>query len=128
MGTPSPHVTLYLNGHPLRTEVTRHMVTNIHNVTRDMEHVSCYADNGYGTPMIASRKITIARAPSVTETKVEPTTGPALTGETAVIMCKVRDDDECDEMTYICDEMTVTDYPRLMAGRRPTWPSTPTPS
>ena len=46
MGTPSPHVTLYLNGHPLRTEVTRHMVTDIHNVTRDMEHVSCYADNG----------------------------------------------------------------------------------
>ena len=65
MGTPPPHVTLYLNGHPLRTEVTRHMVTNIHNVTRDMEHVSCYADNGYGTPMIASRKITIARQPTV---------------------------------------------------------------
>ena len=89
MGTPSPHVTLYLNGHPLRTEVTRHMVTNIHNVTRDMEHVSCYADNGYGTPMIASRKITISRAPSITQAQVEPTTGPALTGETAVIMCKV---------------------------------------
>ena len=65
MGTPPPHVTLYLNGHPLRTEVTRHMVTNIHNVSRGMEHVSCYADNGYGTPMIASRKITIARQPTV---------------------------------------------------------------
>ena len=60
MGTPSPHVTLYLNGQPLRTDVTRHMVTHIHNVTRDMQHVSCYADNGYGTPMQASRRITIS--------------------------------------------------------------------
>ena len=88
MGTPSPHVTLYLNGHPLRTEVTRHMVTNIHNVTRDMEHVSCYADNGYGTPMIASRKITIARAPTVISS-VQSGSAPALVGDTAVVSCKV---------------------------------------
>jgi hypothetical protein len=60
MGTPLPTVTLYLDGHPIRSEVTRHMVTNIHNVTRDMGLVSCYADNGYGTPMQASRKITIS--------------------------------------------------------------------
>jgi hypothetical protein len=57
---PLPTVTLYLDGHPIRSEVTRHMVTNIHNVTRDMGLVSCYADNGYGTPMQASRKITIS--------------------------------------------------------------------
>jgi hypothetical protein len=37
------------------------MVTVIHNVTRDMDQISCYADNGYGTPMQASRKITISR-------------------------------------------------------------------
>ena len=60
MGTPMPTVTLYLNGHPIRSAVSRHMVTEIHNVTRDMEQVSCYADNGYGTPMQASRKITIS--------------------------------------------------------------------
>ena len=60
MGTPLPTVTLYINGHPLRSEITRHMVTMVHNVTSDMGHVSCYADNGYGTPMIASRKITIS--------------------------------------------------------------------
>ena len=24
------------------------MVTKIHNVTLEMQHVSCYADNGYG--------------------------------------------------------------------------------
>ena len=60
MGTPMPTVTLYINGHPIRSDTTRHMVTVIHNVTRDMGYVSCYADNGYGTPMQASRKITIS--------------------------------------------------------------------
>merc|ERR1712106_1215582 len=65
MGTPLPTVTLYIDGHPLRSEVTRHMVTMIHNVTKDMGHVSCYADNGYGTPMQASRKIPISRKPSL---------------------------------------------------------------
>ena len=60
MGTPMPTVTLYLNGHPIRSTVSRHMVTEIDNVTRDMGQVSCYADNGYGTPMQASRKITIS--------------------------------------------------------------------
>jgi hypothetical protein len=59
MGTPLPTVTLYINGHLLRSEITQHMVTMVHNVTSDMGHVSCYADNGYGTPMIASRTITI---------------------------------------------------------------------
>ena len=42
------------------SQVTRHMVTMVHNVTTDMGHVSCYADNGYGTPMQASRRITIS--------------------------------------------------------------------
>lgn len=37
------------------------MVTVIHNVTRDMDQISCYADNGYGTPMQASRRIVISR-------------------------------------------------------------------
>lgn len=37
------------------------MVTVIQNVTRDMREISCYADNGYGTPMQASRTITISR-------------------------------------------------------------------
>ncbi|MPC35669.1 Myomesin-1 [Portunus trituberculatus] len=40
---------------------TRHMVTVVQNVTRDMREISCYADNGYGTPMQASRTITISR-------------------------------------------------------------------
>lgn len=36
------------------------MVTTIHNVTTDMEHVSCYADNGFGIPMQASKKVHIS--------------------------------------------------------------------
>lgn len=59
MGTPLPTISLYISGRLVRQETTRHMVTVIHNVTRDMNQISCYADNGYGTPMQASRKITI---------------------------------------------------------------------
>lgn len=59
MGTPMPTISLYISGRLVRQEITRHMVTVINNVTRDMNHISCYADNGYGTPMQASRTITI---------------------------------------------------------------------
>merc|ERR1719228_81789 len=85
MGTPLPTVTLYINGHPLRSEVTRHMVTMVHNVTSDMGHVSCYADNGYGTPMIASRKITISRAPTL----LAPASTSVMKGDTLQLQCKV---------------------------------------
>lgn len=61
MGTPMPTISLYISGRLVRQETTRHMVTVIHNVTKDMDQISCYADNGYGTPMQASRKITISR-------------------------------------------------------------------
>ena len=65
LGTPTPTVTLYLGPHPIRSEKTRHMVTTIHNVTRDMADISCYVDNGFGTPMRASRSIKIDRVPRV---------------------------------------------------------------
>lgn len=61
MGTPMPTISLYISGRLVRQETTRHMVTVIHNVTKDMDQISCYADNGYGTPMQASKKITISR-------------------------------------------------------------------
>lgn len=61
MGTPMPTISLYISGRLVRQEVTRHMVTVIYNVTRDMNHISCYADNGFGTPMEARRRITISR-------------------------------------------------------------------
>jgi hypothetical protein len=46
LGNPVPNVKLYVGGHFVREEMTRHMVTTVHNVTTDMEHISCYADNG----------------------------------------------------------------------------------
>lgn len=68
MGTPMPTISLYISGRLVRQETTRHMVTVVHNVTRDMDQISCYADNGYGTPMQASRKITISRKCFLTHT------------------------------------------------------------
>ena len=53
----------YLGQHPIRSEKTRHMVTAIHNITRDMQTISCYVDNAFGTPMRASRTIKIERKP-----------------------------------------------------------------
>nr|CAD7603648.1 unnamed protein product [Timema genevievae] len=53
MGTPMPTISLYISGRLVRQETTRHMVTVVHNVTKDMDQISCYADNGYGTPMQA---------------------------------------------------------------------------
>lgn len=65
LGTPTPTVTLYLGPHPIRSEKTRHMVTTIHNITRMMADISCYVDNGFGTPMRSSRSIKIERVPKV---------------------------------------------------------------
>ena len=41
------------------------MVTTIYNITRDMQSISCYVDNGFGTPMQASRSIKIERKPKM---------------------------------------------------------------
>lgn len=60
LGNPAPTISLYVGGHLVRQDTSRHMVTVINNVTTDMEHVSCYADNGYGIPMQASKKIHIS--------------------------------------------------------------------
>ncbi|XP_050727678.1 Ig-like and fibronectin type-III domain-containing protein 1 isoform X2 [Eriocheir sinensis] len=65
MGSPPPTVSLYISGVLINQDETRHMVTVIQNVTRDMREISCYADNGYGTPMQASRTITISRRPKI---------------------------------------------------------------
>jgi hypothetical protein len=46
LGNPVPNVRLYVGGHMIREETTRHLVTTVHNISTDMEHVSCYADNG----------------------------------------------------------------------------------
>ncbi|KAB0793035.1 hypothetical protein PPYR_12655 [Photinus pyralis] len=85
MGTPMPTISLYITGRLVRQEITRHMVTVINNVTRDMDQISCYADNGYGTPMQASRKIIISHGPHIQATGVTI----AALGDTVKLECKV---------------------------------------
>jgi hypothetical protein len=70
MGSPTPTVTLYIAGHPVRSEQTRHMITTIHNVTRHMRRIGCHADNGYGTPMHSTRSLNIDRRPRILEPKL----------------------------------------------------------
>ncbi|XP_023302537.2 Ig-like and fibronectin type-III domain-containing protein 1 [Lucilia cuprina] len=65
LGNPAPTISLYVGGHLVRQDTSRHMVTVIHNVTADMEHVSCYADNGYGVPMQATRRVNICYPPKI---------------------------------------------------------------
>lgn len=85
MGTPMPTISLYISGRLVRQETTRHMVTVIHNVTRDMDQISCYADNGYGTPMQATRKITISHLPHITASGITM----AAQGDSVVLECTV---------------------------------------
>lgn len=59
LGNPAPTISLYVSGHLVRQDTSRHMVTTIHNITSDMNDITCYADNGYGVPMQATRKISI---------------------------------------------------------------------
>ena len=61
LGDPTPTISLYINGRLVKQQKNRHLTQTIDNVTRDMDIVSCYADNGYGSPMQASRKIQISR-------------------------------------------------------------------
>lgn len=85
MGSPPPTVSLYISGVLIHQDVTRHMVTVVHNVTRDMTEISCYADNGYGTPMQTSRTITISRRPQVTaQATVQVVAGRSVTLECTV--------------------------------------------
>ncbi|XP_030373316.1 Ig-like and fibronectin type-III domain-containing protein 1 isoform X2 [Scaptodrosophila lebanonensis] len=65
LGNPAPTISLYVGGHLVRQDTSRHMVTVIHNVSADMEHVSCYADNGYGVPMQATRRVNICYSPKI---------------------------------------------------------------
>ncbi|XKL66935.1 hypothetical protein PGB90_010355 [Kerria lacca] len=85
MGTPMPTISLYISGRLVRQETTRHMVTVINNVTRDMNHISCYADNGYGTPMQSFRTITINYTPKLMPSGITM----ATLGDTVVLQCIV---------------------------------------
>ncbi|KAF4520405.1 hypothetical protein B566_EDAN003973 [Ephemera danica] len=88
MGTPAPAVSLYVSGKLVHTQNnTRHLVVVLHNVTRQMRQVSCYADNGYGTPMQASRKVVVNFPPSVSTAS---TLTLAIRGGSVVLECKVE--------------------------------------
>ncbi|XP_037031427.1 Ig-like and fibronectin type-III domain-containing protein 2 isoform X3 [Bradysia coprophila] len=86
LGNPAPTISLYVGGHLVRQDTSRHMVTTIHNVTTDMEHVSCYADNGYGIPMQASKKIQISFAPQIQASGITL----ALLGDRVDLKCTVK--------------------------------------
>lgn len=60
LGNPAPTISLYIGGHLVRQEIGRHMVTTIQNVSKEMEHILCYATNGYGVPTQAGKKIKIS--------------------------------------------------------------------
>ena len=79
--------------HPIRSEKTRHMVTAIHNITRDMQTISCYVDNAFGTPMRATRTIKIERIPRV---KLHPKNGRLI----ASVGADIRIECEAGKMTY----------------------------
>lgn len=61
MGTPMPTVSLYISGQLIKQEKTRHMVAVLSNVTRFMNEITCYANNGFGQPSEASRRIVVGR-------------------------------------------------------------------
>ncbi|GAB0093957.1 Fibronectin type-III domain-containing protein [Sergentomyia squamirostris] len=86
LGNPEPTISLYVGGHLVRQDTSRHMVTVIHNVSTDMEHVSCYADNGYGIPMQASKKVNISYAPRIQASEITV----ASIGEQVDLKCTVK--------------------------------------
>ncbi|XP_037079709.1 Ig-like and fibronectin type-III domain-containing protein 1 isoform X2 [Pollicipes pollicipes] len=86
MGSPEPTVALYINGVLLNQNRTRHLVTSLTNVTRQMSHVTCYADNGYGTPIQTTRYIIISRPPIVTAER--PDYNRSL-GSSVTLRCRV---------------------------------------
>ena len=61
LGDPTPTISLYINGELIKQQKNRHLTQVVDNVTRDMDVVTCYADNGYGNPMETTRRIQISR-------------------------------------------------------------------
>jgi len=61
LGDPTPTISLYINGELIKQEKDRYLTQVVPNITRRMDVVSCFADNGYGTPMQAARRIHIMR-------------------------------------------------------------------
>lgn len=87
MGSPTPNITLYIAGHPIRSEQTRHMVTTIHNITKYHSQIACHADNGFGVPMQSSRTIQVERRPRIIKPKLA--TVAMMTGQNFQLDCTI---------------------------------------
>jgi hypothetical protein len=61
LGDPLPTISLYINGKLIKQQKNRHLTASVENITREMDIVSCYADNGFGSPMQAARRIQVSR-------------------------------------------------------------------
>ena len=46
LGNPTPTVSLYLDGHLVRSDDKRHLVTTVFNASRVLQKVGCSASNG----------------------------------------------------------------------------------
>lgn len=84
-GEPVPEVSLAVNGVILHSERVLLLSTLIHNITRDVETVSCAADNGVGRPVEAVKLITVRRAPVITVQSVTR----VMIGARLVIQCDI---------------------------------------
>ena len=58
-GEPVPKLSLSINGVILHSQTALMMTTVIHNITRDVKFISCFAENGVGMPMESSKMITV---------------------------------------------------------------------
>jgi hypothetical protein len=80
-----PEVSLAVNGIILHTERVLLLSTLIHNVTRDMETVSCTADNGLDRPAEYVKLVTVKCAPVISV----PSVTQVREGQRLVIQCDI---------------------------------------
>ena len=86
-GEPVPEVSLAVNGIILHTERVLLLSTLIHNanVTRDMETVSCTADNGLDRPAEYVKLVTVKCVPVISV----PSVTQVREGQRLVIQCDI---------------------------------------
>uniref|UniRef100_T1JD05 Uncharacterized protein n=1 Tax=Strigamia maritima TaxID=126957 RepID=T1JD05_STRMM len=64
-GTPVPLVGVYISGRRIFEEFTRHLIARVSNISRDMNVVTCTADNGVGIGSQATQRIKISYSPLI---------------------------------------------------------------
>ena len=68
LGNPVPTVSLYLDGHLIRSDNQRHLVTTIFNATRVVKKVGCSATNGDNADY-SEKNLDIRYHPKITSIK-----------------------------------------------------------